>query len=170
MGIRAQKSSSKKMPGTIPFKTQKELNPRHGFADWLGQHSNLENSQPAVLSRSEMEVGNGPGAFQTPASVLGFISRPMGARNPVLAWGLAPLEGEFSLPELWLDKNRSSSSVFLLKLLGAKTVVTVLKGRNFIKILAPVLVIVSGNSLVFSLKIITNTDFSRCCSPTRQHQ
>ena len=31
--------------------------------------------------------------------------------------------------------------------------------------LAPVLVIISGNSLVFSKKIITSTGFYRCCAP-----
>ena len=31
--------------------------------------------------------------------------------------------------------------------------------------LAPVLVIISGNSLVFSRKIITSTGFYRCCAP-----
>ena len=36
--------------------------------------------------------------------------------------------------------------------------------------LAPVLVIISGNSLVFSRKIITSTGFYRCCAPARQHQ
>ena len=33
------------------------------------------------------------------------------------------------------------------------------------QILAPVLVIISGNSLVFSRKIITSTGFYRCCAP-----
>ena len=32
--------------------------------------------------------------------------------------------------------------------------------------LAPVLVIISGNSLVFSRKIITSTGFYRCCAPS----
>ena len=31
--------------------------------------------------------------------------------------------------------------------------------------LAPVLVIISGKSLVFSMKIITSTGFYRCCAP-----
>ena len=32
--------------------------------------------------------------------------------------------------------------------------------------LAPVLVIISGNSLVFSRKMITSTGFSQCCAPS----
>ena len=36
--------------------------------------------------------------------------------------------------------------------------------------LAPVLVIISGHSLVFSRKIITSLGFYRCCAPARQHQ
>ena len=36
--------------------------------------------------------------------------------------------------------------------------------------LAPVLVIISGNSLVFSRKIITSTGFTGAAPPARQHQ
>ena len=45
-----------------------------------------------------------------------------------------------------------------------KLPVPVLKGKNVAKNLAPVLVIISGNSLAFSRKIITSTDFYRCCA------
>ena len=44
-------------------------------------------------------------------------------------------------------------------------------GQKFHEILAPLLVIFSGNPLVFSRKIITSSGFYRHCPPpTRQHQ
>ena len=45
-----------------------------------------------------------------------------------------------------------------------KLPVPVLKGKKRSQSLAPVLVIISGNSLVFSRKIITSTGFYRCCA------
>ena len=42
---------------------------------------------------------------------------------------------------------------------------TVLKGRSFTKILAPVLVTILWTSLVFSRKIIASTGLYRCCTP-----
>ena len=44
------------------------------------------------------------------------------------------------------------------------------EGQKFHQDLAPVLAMTSGNSLAFSRKTITSTDFYRCCAPTRQHQ
>ena len=43
-------------------------------------------------------------------------------------------------------------------------------GQKFHQNVAPVLVIILWNSLVFSRKIITSTDFYRYCAPTHQHQ
>ena len=57
-----------------------------------------------------------------------------------------------------------------MSLFGAlKITSTVLKPESH-KILAPVLVIISGNSLAFSRKIIISTDFYWYWVPTRQHQ
>ena len=45
------------------------------------------------------------------------------------------------------------------------------KAKNVAKNLAPVLLVISGNSLVFSRKVITSTGFYQCCAPWRvQHQ
>ena len=44
------------------------------------------------------------------------------------------------------------------------------EGQKRSKHLAPVLVIISGNSLVFSRKIITSTGFTGAAPPARQHQ
>ena len=48
----------------------------------------------------------------------------------------------------------------------SKLPVPVLKGKKRCQNLAPVLVIISGNSLVFSRKFITSTGFYRCCAPS----
>ena len=47
-----------------------------------------------------------------------------------------------------------------LKITSAST-----ERQNRSQNLAPVLVIISGSSLVFSRKIITSTGFYRCCAP-----
>ena len=44
------------------------------------------------------------------------------------------------------------------------------EGQKCHQSLAPVLAIISGNSLVVSSKIITSTGFYWCCASTRQHQ
>ena len=54
----------------------------------------------------------------------------------------------------------------LLALVGdLKITSTSTERQKRCQILAPVLVIISGNSLVFSRKIITSTGFYRCCAP-----
>ena len=44
------------------------------------------------------------------------------------------------------------------------------EGEKFHRYLAPVLVRISGNSLVLSRKVIASTGFTRTAPPTRQRQ
>ena len=59
----------------------------------------------------------------------------------------------------------SLSSNFFVKLGDLKITSTSPERQKRSGNLAPVLVIISGNSLVFSRKIITSTGFYRCCAP-----
>ena len=67
---------------------------------------------------------------------------------------------EFSRPKLY-----SGNSIRSLKDCQYSA-----EGQKFHQNLAPVLVRILWNSLVFSRKIITSTDFYRYCAPARQHQ
>ena len=101
--------------------------------------------------------------FHTPNHAVqhgaGFTSQPPQAtqRNRKVTLGLDPKEPRKCL----------KSTICLCP----KTTITVLKGRilKCDQNLAPALVIIWGNSLVFLRKIITSTGFYRCCAPTRQH-
>ena len=77
---------------------------------------------------------------------------------------LTPQNTSFELSQLVVSPCRKRSPAKGVWLGDSKITTTSTERQKRSQNLAPVLVIISGNSLVFSKKIITSTGFHQCCA------